>query len=366
MIDAEFRLPNGKTVRFRKRLIPTREQAQALLAKKRAEAFEGRYFDRAKASRLSVEDALTEYEKLSKRDNRSWKSDRSRAAHLSRHLGAELAATLTRANVEAYRNRRFSETTVRGKKPSPATLDREIELLKRALNFAVACGELDANPLAGTPMLNVPNVREVTLSEADLERLLDVAEEPLRTVLLIAYDTGFRKQEVLGLRWSKIDQRAGCVRLTAADTKSKKPRIVYLSRRAMEAIERLPRILRSPYLFARPGTGKRVHDVRKQWAKVLEATNLPDVWFHDSRRSFATNARRRGVAETVVMAMGGWKTPAVFRRYNIVNEEDLRAGAEQNEAGSAREREQVRQGSVKVAGSEDGGPDGSGGKRRNR
>ena len=39
MVDEWLPLPNGRLVRYRKRKIPTREQAMALVAKKRAEAF---------------------------------------------------------------------------------------------------------------------------------------------------------------------------------------------------------------------------------------------------------------------------------------------------------------------------------------
>ena len=43
MVDEWLPLPGGRVVRFRMRKIPTREQAMALVTKKRAETFEVRY-----------------------------------------------------------------------------------------------------------------------------------------------------------------------------------------------------------------------------------------------------------------------------------------------------------------------------------
>ena len=43
---------------------------------------------------------------------------------------------------------------------------------------------------------------------------------------------------------------------------------------------------------------------------------------HDMRRSAAKALRAAGVPESVVMAMGGWKTAAMFRRYAIVSQAD--------------------------------------------
>jgi hypothetical protein len=59
---------------------------------------------------------------------------------------------------------------------------------------------------------------------------------------------------------------------------------------------------------------------------------------HDMRRSAAKAARRAGVPESVAMAMGGWRTNSMFRRYAIVSSADQRAAAEMIEKARAATR----------------------------
>jgi hypothetical protein len=42
------------------------------------------------------------------------------------------------------------------------------------------------------------------------------------------------------------------------------------------------------------------------------------------RRTGARNLRRAGVDRDIIMRTGGWKTDSVFKRYNIIDEADLR------------------------------------------
>jgi hypothetical protein len=117
------------------------------------------------------------------------------------------------------------------------------------------------------------------------------------------------------------------------------------------------------YVFTR-GDGSRVRDFRVVWAKVCCAADLGQIvcpqcgkgvdtaghcakcsveWnpkslkyvgliFHDLCRSAARNARASGVAEGVIMKMGGWKTRSVFERYAIVAESDMDDAIERVEA----------------------------------
>jgi integrase len=62
--------------------------------------------------------------------------------------------------------------------------------------------------------------------------------------------------------------------------------------------------------------------------QAREKAGLQGVWVHDLRRSFVTLSRRSGLPESVVARFSGHRTAAVFKRYNNVEEQDLKAAVQ--------------------------------------
>jgi integrase len=159
----------------------------------------------------------------------------------------------------------------------------------------------------------------------------------LQPVATFAKYTGWRKQNILDLRWNQVDLNARTVRLNPGTTKNDTGQMVILHGELLEAIQtqwerrkvaeipgQSPTLL-CPYVFHR--NGKRIKDYRKSWDKARETTGLTNKILHDFRRTAVRDMVRAGVNERVAMMISGHKTRSVFDRYNIVSEDDLREAA---------------------------------------
>jgi integrase len=61
----------------------------------------------------------------------------------------------------------------------------------------------------------------------------------------------------------------------------------------------------------------------KSWKKVLEKAEIKDFHFHDLRHIACWNLAKNGTPESVIMRIGNWKTPEIFRRYRHISEDEI-------------------------------------------
>lgn len=284
-------------------------------------------------TQITIAEAWELFRPTSKRCT-SWKDDLGRSKQLIKHIGTVKISELTLDTVELYRDARMKELTPRGTTIKPSTLNHEVKLIRRIINHMLRTNRLEKSPLRGLKLLRENNVRYSVINEEQLEALLSVAHKNLQPLIVLAYDTGMRRGELFGLKWSFVDLRDKAIFLP--ETKNDHARTVFLTDRAQKTLNELPRS-KSGYVLVNPRTDRPWTDIKKMWHNARTAAGMKDVWFHDLRRSYITNARRRGVQESVIMKLSGHRTRHVFDRYNIVSTNDLKKAVELIEVGRHRE-----------------------------
>jgi integrase len=174
----------------------------------------------------------------------------------------------------------------------------------------------------------VDNARQGVVTYEQYRKLLEALPDHLKPLLAIGFHLGMRSGEARGLRWDQVDFDAGLIVLERSQTKAKTPRTAPIYGELGPALQMAwaARDPECPYVIQY--RGQRVTScVWPTWKRAREMARVPDALIHDLRRTAATNMRRAGIDEPTVMRIVGWKTHAMFLRYNITAPEDtLRAG----------------------------------------
>src|SRR5207253_10900584 len=142
----------------------------------------------------------------------------------------------------------------------------ELAGIKHIFSWGVSKGRMEKNLLQHLKQEKEDNVRDEILEPAQFDALQERSPGYLRPINLVAYQTGMRRGEILGLTWDKVDERKGFVRLSAGDTKTDEGRIIPLSPelKATLAELRKTRALHEKHVFLREG--QSVADFRRAFA----------------------------------------------------------------------------------------------------
>jgi integrase len=241
-------------------------------------------------------------------------------SHLREFFGFDKAISITSDRIRTYQLRRREQGA------AVASINRECATLRRMLNIAIELGKLKSKPKF--TMLDGETVREGFTDYGDFCRLLPELPEYLRPLIEYLYLGGWRKSAARNLEWKEIDMRGRTATLKGMNSKNKEPWVLSLSGRLWEIIQERAKVRRldCPYVFHLDG--EKIGDFRKAWKSACQRAGLSGLLIHDLRRSAARNLSRAGVKEQTAMRITGHKTTAMYRRYNIVDEEEIRKAQE--------------------------------------
>lgn len=250
---------------------------------------------------------------------------------------------LTPWTVEKWRTTRLRETQAK-----TTTVNSQVTMLKAAVAKAVAWGLLPTHPLQGVKAIKTDKTGRVRyLSPAEEKRLraalkardhkrrarrerankwrrargyalwpVDNADH-LTAIVLLALNTGLRKGEIFGLRWSDVDLGREQLTVRGEGAKSGQTRYLPLNSEAVTTLRAWQKATDDPtgYVFNGRDEGEPLDDVKKAWLPLVKAAKVEHFTFHDLRHTFASKLVMAGVDLNTVRELLGHGDIKMTLRY---------------------------------------------------
>ena len=188
-----------------------REEAIAFLQRRLDEARHGRYVD------VDRRPTFADLERMLL-ENYEFKRNRTDPRRHVRRL-AEMFGDMKAEEITEVRIREYSQKRLKQDRMTPATLRRELALLKRMLQLAA--GGIPRVPLVDLP--RVDNARQGFFEEKDVEAILPHLPPHAQNLIEFLYLTGWRSSEAFRLVWTDVNWDRQFVWLR--DSKNREPRI---------------------------------------------------------------------------------------------------------------------------------------------
>jgi integrase len=310
-------------------------KAYNMLIERRADAAEGKpaVSDIRRYRYEDIRDSYISTLKLKKRISLYSRTDESGQPNVTfrglDHFN-KLFKNMVATEIDSDKIRKYTEWRSREGQADP-TIRRQLVALRAMLRLAAR-----EKKIFSVPYFSMPEDSDAAgqyIEPSQFATLPTHLPNKLHPFFKFLYHTGCRIGAAKEITWPMVSLDASVIEIPAALMKARKPLTVVLAGKGLEPVAKE---LKKMFLH----NGDRVFYIanyRAEWQKACHKVGLGvrdknrrfnGVRIHDLRCSAAVNLIDAGVSEDLVMKIGGWKTKAMFSRYNVANKDRLREAME--------------------------------------
>ena len=356
-IDFTFK---GK--RIRESIGPSRKGAEKVIAKRKAEIAENKFLDKRKEpDPIKFHEFGKEYLQWAKTNKKpsSWNRELSTMRRLDKEFGEKTIQEITTWQIEKWKAKRKEAikkpdavvtsskrkgrdgierevwyvefTSPRGPRGGrafemneqaetylkklqrpiqPATLNRELSLLKHIYTKAIEWGKCKENPVKKVKKLKGEVKRVRFLMPDQVQTLLSNCADRLKPIVTVAVHTGMRKGELLSLQWPQVNFEQGII--TLHDTKNSERRDIPMDETVKAVLKGIER--KGSHVFCNE-EGETFVRLQRSFEVALKKSEIDDFRFHDLRHTFASNLVMGGEDLNTVRELLGHKDLTMTLRY---------------------------------------------------
>lgn len=197
---------------------------------------------------------------------------------------------------------------------APGTINKSLGTLKKALSLAYDRGTIPQNYGDQIKILPENNIRLTTITLDQVRLLADAASHNVRVAIWVAIYTGCRRGEICAIKAGDIGDDV--ITLEAGMTKTQRHRMIPI----------IPPL--RPWLAFLP-LQISAKGIEGGFRNARIKAGLPDITFHDLRRSCATMMLASGVPMHVISKLLGHSSTRITEsRYAHMQVDAVRAGLE--------------------------------------
>lgn len=298
--------------------------AKRIYDKVKGEIAQGKWFETQAGEEKTFREMMEKFESEYFSNLASFKSCKCYIKWLISFFGNYTILKITPRLISDFKIRRKAEGV------KPATIRRQLDIMKRAFNLAIRewewCRE---NPVTKISMERLNNKRDRWLTIEEEDKLLQSCPPRLKEIVVFALNTGMRLGEICSINWQGVD----LFRKTATVFKSKnnERRTIPLNQKVFELLKSKTKVrsIKTDLVFhSQNHTPLDKGNIRRAFCVTLEKMGIQDFRLHDLRHTFATRLVQAGVDLYKVQTLLGNKSPIMSQRYAHHYPESLRDAVE--------------------------------------